>query len=1261
MKKQFTFSLVAMLLLTFSFTQLTVKAQPQVEKCPQIKSFPIESKAQFDLQFEYPVGVGGGEAGIETDGNYIFTTRWNGNEFYKYSLDGTYIGSFTCGTATNIRDLAYDGTYFYGAAASPTVYQLDLNAQNVISTFTAPTDCRAIAYDEDDDTFYSNNWGSNIVKFNKAGYNLGDFPIGAIGNNYYGFAYQSDTYVPGEGPFLWGYAQVGATLNELVQISLPDGIETGVYFDVASALSDTVTSSAGGLYISDEFVSGFWTIGGLIQNEWLWGLELGAAAPPPVNDLAVISIVNPSSGVDLSSTEVVTLNIINMGSNSQSNFNVSYSINGSTPVIETVSATINSFETYSYSFTTTADLSIYGIYSFEACTILSNDENTYNDCNIKDVENSEFTYCTTSYLNQIDDWISNVTFITIDNASGAETNGYADYTAISTFVEQSSNYDISVDVFVNGDWVQNTWVWIDWNQDLDFTDPGEAYDLGETPGTQGTFTLTANISVPPNATIGSTRMRVAELYEIDPEPCTQSTYGEAEDYSIEVSESSLLSPINLIGDINNNNVTLNWSPPPTITVDPQWIQWDNGTNTGNGIGLSQGGIFYVASHWNPSDLDAYDGMSVTQMSFFPNEDTSASFVLKIWTGANASVEVMSQDVTSYIIDDFNIVNLVNPITIDATMEYWFGYEVIQESIGTSPAGHDDGPAVQELGDMISLDGSSWSSMSAEYGLDYNWNIAIYVDNLKNATPLKPITKSILPVSDGIFVDSEEAGAINFFNPGSAKKLTGYNIYRNGVIIATTTDTTYADKNLDSGTFEYFITAIYNEDESGASNTVSVEIKDVYHFNMRLFLEGPFLSNQMIQFLNFQGYIPLEQPYSTEPWNYWGNESVAAIPNADVVDWVLVELRKTTGDISTAIADSTIDMEAAFLLKDGSIVGLDGAGPLKLIVSSSPGDLYAVVWHRNHLGLISNYPLTKTAGVYDYDFTTAANQAYGGQYVMKEQYSGIWCALSGDGLNDTKINNEDKNEVWVQEFDSLGYFDGDFNMDGQVNNSDKEFYWKPNSGKVGMVPGGPRINWGFTCGDALVDSRDGQSYNTVQIFDQCWMAENLNIGTQISTSINQSNNNTLEKYCTGDCSVYGGLYIWEEMMQYVQFEGAKGICPSGWHIPSISEYLTLIDTLGGYDTAGGKLKESGASHWLSPNTGATNESGFTALPGGAIYNNSIYFTSELGYFWTSSDSYGLGGDHIAHYCELRYFDSKAITDYSSLSTSYGYSVRCIKDE
>ncbi|MBM3435324.1 MAG: hypothetical protein FJY07_03790, partial [Bacteroidetes bacterium] len=180
---------------------------------------------------------------------------------------------------------------------------------------------------------------------------------------------------------------------------------------------------------------------------------------------------------------------------------------------------------------------------------------------------------------------------------------------------------------------------------------------------------------------------------------------------------------------------------------------------------------------------------------------------------------------------------------------------------------------------------------------------------------------------------------------------------------------------------------------------------------------------------------------------------------------------------------------------------------------------------------------------------------------------------------------------------------------------------------------------FDCGTTLTDYRDGKTYPTVLIGTQCWMAKNINIGTRIEGVNNASNNGIIEKYCTGNlesnCNVYGGLYQWSEMMQYTTTPGTQGICTPGWHLPTDNELKTLEGTVDsqygvgnpvwdltgdrGLD-AGGNLKETGVSHWAFPNNGATNSSGFTALPGGARNTDGTYPGLTIyGRFWTSTES------------------------------------------
>lgn len=240
-------------------------------------SLQITSKVDkdfMDLQFQYPVGGGGGEAGIGTDGNFIYTSKWNGPQIYKYNLDGTYLESFTISGVSAIRDMAFDGTHFYGGAGTPQVFEMDFDNQLLISSFMAPTACRAIAYNADLEVFYANNWSSPVVVFDKTGANLGSFDVGPAGGNYYGFAWDQAT--PG-GPFLWGYAQTGTSQNQIFQIQLPSGIETGFSLDLATKLTGVFYNGAGGLFAYPHLVTGKWTLGGLVQNQWIWGLELSDA------------------------------------------------------------------------------------------------------------------------------------------------------------------------------------------------------------------------------------------------------------------------------------------------------------------------------------------------------------------------------------------------------------------------------------------------------------------------------------------------------------------------------------------------------------------------------------------------------------------------------------------------------------------------------------------------------------------------------------------------------------------------------------------------------------------------------------------------------------------------------------------------------------------------------------------------------------------------------------------------------------------------
>jgi uncharacterized protein (TIGR02145 family) len=198
--------------------------------------------------------------------------------------------------------------------------------------------------------------------------------------------------------------------------------------------------------------------------------------------------------------------------------------------------------------------------------------------------------------------------------------------------------------------------------------------------------------------------------------------------------------------------------------------------------------------------------------------------------------------------------------------------------------------------------------------------------------------------------------------------------------------------------------------------------------------------------------------------------------------------------------------------------------------------------------------------------------------------------------------------------------------------------------------------GFDCGTDTV-TYGGQTYNTVLIGTQCWFKENLNIGTMVTGATTMTNNSTIEKYCYGNtesnCTTYGGLYQWNEAMQYSLDEGAQGICPAGWHIPTDAEQHTLDDYL-----ATGTCNPARSGAWDCDPAGTalkeTGSSGFEGkLAGYRSSDGSFDYLSSYAFFWSSSVS---GSDAWAR----RLYSSTTTVLRGAYYQSLGFSVRCLKD-
>jgi uncharacterized protein (TIGR02145 family) len=345
--------------------------------------------------------------------------------------------------------------------------------------------------------------------------------------------------------------------------------------------------------------------------------------------------------------------------------------------------------------------------------------------------------------------------------------------------------------------------------------------------------------------------------------------------------------------------------------------------------------------------------------------------------------------------------------------------------------------------------------------------------------------------------------------------------------------------------------------------------------------------------------------------------------------------------------------------------------------------------------------TETDLLGNYEFCGVPN----GSYKLTAQTTKTW-----GGVNNIDALLVLKHFVGYITLDGLKEKAGDINLNDYLNSTDALMIAKRFVGVTTSYPGGdwileePTLNvsgssaltidfkgictgdangsyippsCGFVnCGDTLTDFRDWQKYPTVQIGTQCWMKENLNIGVMRNSNFglpvhsNCNNDTIIEKYCynneEGYCNIYGGLYDWNEMMNYSSTPGSQGICPIGWHIPSDADWCLLATFLdnsvsctmygGGSNgtTSGGKLKATGTEFWTAPNTGATNSSNFTALGAGERNGNGNFMNKDIfANFWTSNESV-----NQAFYWYV--INSSQNIYRNAVYKVTGHSVRCIKD-
>jgi hypothetical protein len=246
-----------------------------------------------------------------------------------------------------------------------------------------------------------------------------------------------------------------------------------------------------------------------------------------------------------------------------------------------------------------------------------------------------------------------------------------------------------------------------------------------------------------------------------------------------------------------------WNAPENGTgcPDPKWIHWDDGTNA-DAIGTCAPCFIDVAARWDAAQIGSLDGGAVTKIAFFPASSGTANFRIRLWQGPDAATLLVDQAVPSVIYDEWNIIDVASPVSIDITSDLWIGYDA--EFLGGWPLGCDAGPAIAGYGDMLNW-GNVWQSMYMAYGLDYNWNIQGYME------------------ADADYATDD-------------RTLLGYNLYRsedNKITWAKKntdliTDTNFTDLVPEYKDYCYYVTSVFSTYgsmtcESDSSNILCAEV------------------------------------------------------------------------------------------------------------------------------------------------------------------------------------------------------------------------------------------------------------------------------------------------------------------------------------------------------------------------------------------------------------------------------------------------------
>lgn len=344
--------------------------------------------------------------------------------------------------------------------------------------------------------------------------------------------------------------------------------------------------------------------------------------------------------------------------------------------------------------------------------------------------------------------------------------------------------------------------------------------------------------------------------------------------------------------------------------------------------------------------------------------------------------------------------------------------------------------------------------------------------------------------------------------------------------------------------------------------------------------------------------------------------------------------------STSVTLSGLDLNTTYYWK---IFGWESSYPCNNITTD--------IWHFYTGG--PTPPKVSTIVVPEYTYTSATVGGYAtseGGLIITE-WGVYWGTSQNPESTGTKLQ--------------IGSGTGSFSTSLSGLNPNTTYFVKAYATNLVGTAYGSQVSFNIDQNTTIptISDIEGNIYHIVTIGAQVWMAENLKTtkysdATSIPLVTDNSawNNLTTPGYCwykndeATYKNTYGALYNWYTV-------NTGNLCPTGWHVPTDAEWTTLTTYLGGESVAGGKLKETGTAHWHSPNTGATNESGFTALPGGIRYNTGTFnLIGDWGGWWSSTEY-----DAYNAWDRSLYLSYGNVLRYSSgHNKNIGVSVRCLRD-